>query len=359
MASDRKGIVYLVGAGPGDPGLLTVKARECIARADVVVYDYLADYLANKLFLDYADEKAELIYVGKKGGCHTVSQDDINRIIVEKALSGLDVVRLKGGDPFIFGRGGEEARELAEKGIPFEVIPGVTSAIAVPAYAGIPLTHRDYTTAVTFVTGHEDPTKERSGIAWDKLSTGAGTLVFLMGVGNLDRIAENLVKHGRDPETPAAVIQRGTLATQRSVVGTLRDIADRAKGEGVRPPAIIVVGEVVNLRKELNWFETHPLFGKRIIVTRAREQASDFLAGLTRLGAVCFEFPTIEIIPPENWDDLDRAIRSLDSYQWVLFTSINGVRYFFKRLELLGKDARDLMGIKIGSIGPKTAQALK
>lgn len=355
MASDRKGIVYLVGAGPGDPGLLTVKARECIARADVVVYDYLA----NKLFLDYADEKAELIYVGKKGGCHTVSQDDINRIIVEKALSGLDVVRLKGGDPFIFGRGGEEAQKLAEEGIPFEVIPGVTSAIAVPACAGIPLTHRDYTTAVTFITGHEDPTKESSGIAWDKLSTGAGTLVFLMGVGSLDRIAENLVKHGRDPETPAAVIQRGTLATQRSVVGTLRDIADRAKGEGVRPPAIIVVGEVVNLRKELNWFETLPLFGKRIIVTRAREQASDFLAGLTRLGAVCFEFPTIEIIPPENWDDLDRAIRSLDSYQWVLFTSINGVRYFFKRLELLGKDARDLMGIKIGSIGPKTAQALK
>jgi uroporphyrinogen III methyltransferase/synthase len=333
---------------------LTIKARETLARADVVIYDYLA----NKAFLDYADDKAELIDVGKRGGCHTMAQKDINSLIVKKARDGLCVVRLKGGDPFIFGRGGEEALKIARAGVPFEVIPGVTSAIAVPAYAGIPLTHRDYASTVTFITGHEDPTKEESGIAWDKLASTSGTLVFLMGVGNLPQIAGRLTENGRNPDTPVAIIYRGTVPEQRTVVGTLRDIADKARKQHMRPPAIILVGEIVNLRKALNWFENRPLFGRRIVVTRAREQASGFMAGLTELGAECIAFPTIEVCPPRSWEGLDTAIQSLEDYQWLLFTSVNGVKYFFQRLEGLGKDVRDLKGIKIGAIGPKTAEAV-
>ena len=354
MTGDKKGKVYLVGAGPGDPGLLTLKGKACIERADVVVYDYLA----NRTFLEYADDRAEIIYVGKKGGSHTMSQEAINRLILEKAGGGLNVVRLKGGDPFIFGRGGEEAQELVQAGIPFEIIPGVTSAIAVPAYAGIPLTHRDYTSTVAFITGHEDPTKGKSDIAWDKISTGVGTLVFLMGVGNLGKIAKNLQAHGRSPDTKVAVIHRGTTPEQKSLVGTLQDIEEKARRENIGPPSIIIVGEIVNLRKELNWFEAMPLFGRRIIVTRAREQASGFLARLSGLGAACVEFPTIETIPPEDWEPLDGAIRSLENYHWLLFTSVNGVKSFFSRLETLGRDVRDLKGIKVGAIGPKTAEAI-
>ena len=354
MTGIKRGKVFLVGAGPGDPGLLTLKAKRCIEQADTVVYDYLA----NRTFLDYAGEKTELIYVGKQGGSHTMTQKDINQLIVDKAREGLNVVRLKGGDPFIFGRGGEEAQELKKAGIPFEIIPGITSAIAVPAYAGIPLTHRDYASTVAFITGHEDPTKEKSDIAWDKLATGAGTLVFLMGVGNLPNISKRLMEHGRSPETPIAVIHRGTLSAQKTLVGSLGDIEQRIKEEVVKPPSIIVVGEVVNLRKDLNWFEERPLLGKKIVVTRARAQASDFLAGLNELGAECIEFPTIEIIPPSTWMDMDQSILSLDLYQWLLFTSVNGVKSFFERLEALGKDVRELSGIKIGAIGPKTAQAV-
>ncbi len=243
--------------------MLTIKAKACIEKADVVVYDYLA----NRAFLDYAGKKAELIYVGKKSRSHTMSQQDINRLIVEKAKKGLNVARLKGGDPFIFGRGGEEAQELIKAGVSFEVIPGITSAIAVPAYAGIPLTHRDHTSTVAFITGHEDPTKEKSDIAWDKLATGVGTLVFLMGVGNLPKISKRLMEHGRPPETPIAVIHRGTVSAQRTLVGSLGDIAKRMEKETVKPPSIIVVGDVVGLRKDLNWFEKRPLFGKNIVVT--------------------------------------------------------------------------------------------
>ncbi|MFC1822701.1 uroporphyrinogen-III C-methyltransferase [Thermodesulfobacteriota bacterium] len=354
MAENKKGKVYLVGAGPGDPGLLTLRAKECISQADVIIYDNLV----NKVFLAYAKEHAELIYVGKKGGCHTKSQKEINDLILERARGGRTVIRLKGGDPFIFGRGGEEAQELVGADIPFEVIPGVTSAIAVPAYAGIPLTHRDFTSTVAFITGHEDPAKEQSDIAWEKISTAAGTLVFLMGVGNLPRIAESLMTHGRSGDTPAAVIRQGTMAVQRTIVAPLRDISERAEKEGIKPPAIIVVGDIVNLRNELNWFENRPLFGKRIMVTRAREQASDFLARLSELGAECIEFPTIKVVPPESWAGLDRAIRRLGHFQWVLFTSVNGVKYFFERLEALDYDVRDLKGIKIGAIGPKTAQSI-
>ena len=347
----KPGNVYLIGAGPGDPGLMTLKGKEILSSADVIIYDYLA----NKRFLEYGKPEAELIYVGKKGGDHTMGQADINRLIVEKSKSGKSVARLKGGDPFIFGRGGEEAQELVAEGVPFEVVPGITSAISVPAYAGIPLTHRDYTATVAFVTGHEEPLKDESNIRWDKLATGVGTIVFLMGVGNLSKIARNLIRHGRSPETPAAVIRRGTVAEQKTVTGTLEDIAGKVKEAGLKPPAIIVVGEVVRLRDELNWFETKPLFGKRIVVTRAREQASGFLKKLSSLGAECIQFPTIEIVSPDTFEPLDKAISDLASYQWLLFTSVNGVKYFLQRLYHQGKDVRDLKGIKIGAIGPKTA----
>ncbi|MFH0845379.1 MAG: uroporphyrinogen-III C-methyltransferase, partial [Pseudomonadota bacterium] len=341
-------------AGPGDPGLLTLKAKDCISQADAIIYDHLA----NKAFLAHASKRAELIYVGKKGGYHTIDQEEINRLMVEKAMGGLKVVRLKGGDPFIFGRGGEEAQALAKAEIPFEVIPGVTSAVAVPAYAGIPLTHRDYTSTVAFITGHEDPKKGESRIAWDKVATGVGTLVFLMGMRNLAKIAESLITHGRSIDTPVAVIERGTMTEQRTVVGSIGNITELVKKEALKPPAIIVVGDIVTLRDQLNWFEKKPLFGRRIVITRAREQASGFLVRLSELGVECIEFPTIEVLPPKSWEAMDRAIRGLERYQWILFTSVNGVKYFFERLEASGKDARALKGINIGGIGPKTAQAI-
>lgn len=355
MSSEKKGRVYLVGAGPGDPGLLTLRAKELIEDADVIVYDYLA----NETFLSYARKDAELIYAGKSGGSHTMKQGDINRLLCEKALMGLDVVRLKGGDPFIFGRGGEEAQELVKSGIAFEVVPGVTSAIAVPSYAGIPLTHRDYTATVAFITGNEDPSKEQSNIDWEKISTGAGTLVFLMGIGNLEAIAGELIRHGRSPDTPVAVIHRGTVPGQKSVTGTLGTIASAAKEKGIRPPGIIVVGDVVRLRDELNWFEKRPLFGRRILVTRAREQASRFMAGLMELGAECIEFPTIEIRPPSSWEGIDRSIQGLERYHWLIFTSVNGVDYFFRRVFDLGKDIRCLGSIRVAAIGAKTATAIQ
>ena len=353
MEKTKKGRVYLVGAGPGDPGLLTIKGRECLSRADVVVYDFLA----NPVFLGYARKEAEVIYVGKQGGHHTATQEEINELIVERAGRGETVVRLKGGDPFIFGRGGEEAEELVAAGVEFEVVPGITSAIAVPAYAGIPLTHRDHTATVAFITGHEDPKKEQSSIAWDKLATGAGTLVFLMGVGNLPAITDRLMKYGRSPQTPAAVIRHGTGPDQQTVLGTLASIAETAEEARIKPPAIIVVGEVVDLRKKLQWFEKRPLFGRRIVVTRAREQASGFLEKLSLLGADCIQFPTIEVVPPESWDPLDSAIRQLSRYDWLIYTSVNGVKYFLERLEAAEKDVRELKGIRIGAIGPGTAKA--
>jgi len=353
MEKMKKGKVYLVGAGPGDPGLLTVKGRECLSRADVVIYDFLA----NPVLLGYVQQQAEIIYVGKQGGKHTASQEEINALIVKKARKGKTVVRLKGGDPFIFGRGGEEAEELVAAGVDYEVVPGITSAIAVPAYAGIPLTHRDYTATVAFITGHEDPKKEHSTIAWDKLATGAGTLVFLMGVGNLPAIAARLMEYGRSSKTPVAVIRRGTGAGQESVLGTLGTIAGVAEAAQIKPPAIIVVGEVVRLREKLEWFEKRPLFGRRIVVTRAREQASDFLEQLALLGADCIQFPTIEVVPPESWDPVDSALRQLSRYDWLLFTSVNGVKYFLDRLHGAGKDVRDLKGIRLGAIGPGTARA--
>jgi uroporphyrinogen III methyltransferase/synthase len=346
------GKVYLIGAGPGDPGLFTLKGKRCLEEADVVVYDYLA----NPRLLRYAKPNAELIYVGKQADQHTLPQEEIGRLLVARASQGKVVARLKGGDPFIFGRGGEEAEELAAAGIPFEVVPGVTSAVAAPAYAGIPLTHRDFTSTVAFVTGHEDPTKEETGIAWDKIATGIGTLVFFMGVGQLPEIVGKLMRHGRSPSTPAAVIRWGTRAEQEVVTGTLADLADKCRG--MKPPALIVVGEVVALREKLRWFEALPLAGKRILITRAREQASSFAAVLEAAGAEVVEFPTITFTAPESWAPLDAAIGRLREYRWVIFTSANGVRFFWQRLQAAGRDIRDLAGITVCAIGPATAAAL-
>jgi len=351
----KTGKVYLIGAGPGDPGLITVKGLECLRKADVVIYDYLA----NEHLLSFVKEGAERIYVGKKGGDHTLSQEKISTLIVEKAKEMKTVARLKGGDPFIFGRGGEEAEELAEAGIPFEVVPGVTSAIAVPAYAGIPLTHRDFTSTVAFITGHEDPTKEKSGVSWEKIATGAGTLVFLMGVGNLPMIAAELIKNGRDPETPVALIRWGTLPDQETTIGKLANIGEIARAKKIKPPVIILVGEVVGLRDKMNWFERLPLFGKKILVTRSREQASDLSGRLRELGATPVEFPTIEVIPPESWADADHCAGQVALYDWIIFTSANGVRFFLERLLALGLDVRDLKGPRVCAIGPGTAEALE
>ncbi|NVM56749.1 MAG: uroporphyrinogen-III C-methyltransferase, partial [Desulfobacterales bacterium] len=351
----KKGTVYLVGAGPGDPDLITVRGVECLKQADVVIYDFLA---APKL-VKHVREGAETIYVGKKGGYHTLAQDKINELIVAKAKEGHRVVRLKGGDPFIFGRGGEEAEVLAEAGIPFEIVPGVTSAVAAPAYAGIPLTHRRYNSTVAFVTGHEDLTKEYSTIDWSKLATGVGTLVFLMGVKNLPGIVERLTAAGRDANTPVALVRWGTMPQQTTVVGTLETIVAQVEAAALRPPAIIVVGEVVKLREFLNWFEKRPLFGKIVVVTRAREQASRLVERLSALGAECLECPTIKVVPPEDWSPLDAAIDGLYAYDWVVFTSQNGVSFFFDRLYEKGKDVRALTDVRTVAIGPATAKRLR
>jgi uroporphyrinogen III methyltransferase/synthase len=336
---EKKGKVFIVGAGPGDPGLITLRGIQCLEQADVVVYDYLA----NEEFLGRVGKDARLIYVGKKGGDHTLPQGEINQVLVDEALKGHTIARLKGGDPFIFGRGGEEAEALREAGIPF---------------AGIPLTHRGYTSTVAFVTGHEDPTKGKSDIDWAKLS-GIGTLVFLMGVKNLASIARNLVEGGKSPETPAALIRWGTTPDQETLTGTLADIAAKAKELGFSPPSILVVGEVVSLRPKLGWFETKPLFGKGIVITRPEEQAGEFAKLLSAEGARVILFPTIRIVPPASWELLDRALDKLESFHWIIFTSANGVKHFFRRLREKGRDIRDLKGIRICTIGPATAAAVE
>ncbi len=352
----KKGKVYLVGAGPGDPGLLTIRGKEVLGRAEVVIFDYLA----NEEFLKFAPAGAERIYVGKKGGDHTLSQDGINDLLVEKGREHV-VVRLKGGDPFVFGRGGEEAQVLVANGIAFEVVPGISAAVAVPAYAGIPLSHRDFTASIAFVTGHERADKDSQGskIAWEKLATGAGTLVFFMGVKNLPEICRNLVDNGRPASTPVALIRWGTTPMQQTVVGTLTDIEQKVRAANLKPPAMIVVGEVVGCREELNWFERRPLFGRTIVITRAREQASGFKAQLEELGARCIEFPTIAVSPPPSWELLDSALKKISQYDWVVFTSVNGVRFFMERLLAVGMDVRALGGSRLGAIGPKTAEALE
>ena len=346
----KPGKVYIIGAGPGDPGLITIKAVECLRLADVVIYDNLV----NEELLKYAPAHARFIYAGKKGGDHTLSQDKINELLVKEGLDGNVVARLKGGDPFIFGRGGEEAEVLAAEGVPFEVISGVTSAIAVPAYAGIPLTHRGLTSTVAFITGHEDPTKDKSDIDWQAL-VGIGTLVFLMGVKNLGQITEALMSHGKLPDTPAALIRRGTTPQQQVLSGTLSTIVGLTQTGHFKPPAILVVGQVVALKDTLRWFDTKPLFGKGVVITRPERQADDLARLLAAQGANPIAFPTIAIEQPSSWSELDKALVQLESYNWLIFTSANGVQFFFQRLREKGRDIRDLKGIKICCIGPATA----
>lgn len=352
----RPGKVYLVGAGPGDPGLITLRGKYLLERAEVVIYDYLA----SKKLLRHVQPTAELIYAGKKGGVkHTHTQEEINQMLVERALAGYIVVRLKGGDPFIFGRGGEELQELVQAGVPFEVVPGVTSATAAATYAGIPITHREYTSTVAFVTGHEDPTKEDSKIAWDKLATGVGTIVVYMGIKNLPVITENLISNGRDPKTPVAVVRWASTPEQRSVVGTLETISDIVREADIRPPSLVVIGEVVKLRETIDWFEHRPLFGRKILVTRTREHASDLVSRLEEQGASCVEFATINIAPVESYEVLDSQLRDVANIDWLVFTSINAVRYFFDRLYHLKMDGRDLKGPGIAVVGKTTADLLR
>jgi len=348
-----KGKVYLIGAGPGDPGLITVKGKKILEEADCIVYDRLA----NRELLSWVRADAELIYAGKQPGVE--SQGNINKILVEKASEGKRVARLKGGDPFVFGRGGEECEILAENNIPFEVIPGITSAIAVPACAGIAVTHREHNTSFSIITGHEDPNKEFSSIDWHHLGSGKDPLIFLMGMERLEDIAGKLIEHGRSGDTPVAVIYQGTTPSQKTLISTLRHVAEEAKKQNFRPPCIIIAGSVVKLREKIKWFENRPLFGKRIVVTRARAQASEMTEKLGELGAHVIELPVIKISPPDSYEELDRAIQHIEVYDWIIFTSQNGVKHFMERLCRQGKDGRTLYKAKICSIGPATAKELR
>lgn len=351
----KYGTVYLVGAGPGDPKLCTLKAVECIEKADVIVYDRLV----HPAILKHARPDAEMIYVGKASSDHTMRQEDINRLLADKAKTGKTVTRLKGGDPFVFGRGGEEAELLVEEAVPFEVVPGITSAIAVPAYAGIPVTHRKTCSTFGIITGHEDPNKTESSIKWDKIATGIDTMVFLMGVENLPNIVAELVKNGRSSDTPVALIRWGTRSYQETLVGTLADIVSKVKTAGFKSPAVTIVGEVVSLRDTLRWFDNRPLFGKKIIVTRSREQASELTQLLENLGAEVIEFPVIRIVEPADWGPVDASVREIGTYDWLIFTSANGVDRLAKRLVETGLDIRSLAGPRVAAIGPKTAETLE
>jgi uroporphyrinogen III methyltransferase/synthase len=353
------GKVWLVGAGPGDPGLMTVAGVAALAEAEVVVHDRLV----STRLLELAPSSAERIFVGKEAGAHALSQEQINALLVEKARQGKRVVRLKGGDPFVFGRGGEEAVALAAAGVPFEVVPGVTSAVAVPAYAGIPVTHRGLASSFAVITGHEDPAKAETALDWSKLATGVDTLVFLMGTATLPQIVEKLVEHGRPAATPVAVIRWGTTPAQEVVTGTLADIARQVKAARLEPPAVAVVGEVVRLRETLRWFDSpqaKPLFGKRVLVTRTRQQASALSRLLSQQGAEPIELPALELVPRADPRRLARTISALTRgrYQWVVFTSANGVDIFFRRLREAGRDARAFAGARVCAIGPGTAAAL-
>jgi len=349
-----KGKVYLVGAGPGDPELITVKGARLLSEAEVVVYDFLA----NQELLKLAPEWVKCIYVGKKAHEHSMSQEDINTLLCELAIQGFKVVRLKGGDPFIFGRGGEEASALSRMGITFEIIPGVTSAVAAPAYAGIPITDRRYTTEVAFITGHEKNNKLKTTIKWSSL-VGIGTLVFLMGVKNLSEICCQLLAYGSSVDTPAAFIYWGSTPKQKIIIGKLNTLPALVNQDRVAPPAIIVVGQVVELSNELRWFDCLPLFGRRILVTRTRMQANKLTNALKHLGADVIEVPTIVLKPPYEIGSLLTAVERIEFYDWILFTSVNGVEIFFTCLRTVGKDVRSLSNLLVGSIGPATTLALK
>ncbi len=345
------GKVYLVGAGPGDARLLTLRAAELLAKADLVALDALVSSDIAAMI----SKRAQIVYVGKRASAHTLPQDEINRLLIDQAQSGKVVVRLKGGDPFVFGRGGEEAEELRAAGVEFEVVPGISSAIAGPGYAGIPVTHRAHATSVTLVTAHESAGS--TGIRWSALAQLDGTIVFMMGFANLATIVHKLMEQGVPSTRGCAVISKATRADQRTVAGTLGNIELRVKEAALETPALIVVGEVVQLHETINWFETRPLFGQRIVVTRAREQASELKRLLEDSGAQVLQFPTIEIAPPESFEALDRAIAT--HYDWLVFTSTNGVQFFFERLFANGKDVRALASSKVAAVGQATADALR
>jgi uroporphyrinogen III methyltransferase / synthase len=350
----RPGVVYLVGAGPGDPGLMTVRAAELVATADVILHDRLIPDAA----LSGVRPDAELIYVGKRPGSPEVPQREIEKMMVEHATAGRSVVRLKGGDPFVFGRGGEEAEALVSAEVAFEVVPGVTAGVAAPAYAGIPVTHRDDASAVAFVTGHEDPDKEDSAIDWEALARFPGTLVLYMGVKRLPRIAELLIAAGRDPGEPAAVVERGTMAAQRTVTAALADLPALAESEGIRPPAIVLVGPVAARRETIAWLERRPLHGLSVVVTRARAQASGLADALRGLGAQVVELPVIRIAPLLESRQVHDAVEAIHAYALVCLTSPNGARLLFEALGSAGLDARALANATVAAIGPGTAAAL-
>jgi uroporphyrinogen III methyltransferase/synthase len=351
----KKGKCFLVGAGPGDLGLVTLRAKDCIERADVVIYDYLC----NPEMLRWAPEDAELIFAGKKAGAHTLTQEQINVLLVERTREGKNVVRLKGGDPFLFGRGGEEAQALAAAKLPFVIVPGVSSAIAGPAYAGIPVTHRGKNSHVTFFTGHEDPGKTESAIDFAALAKLDGTQVMLMGVERLGAIAREMISNGVRKDLPVALIRWATTERQQTLVGTLENIARKVAERGFEAPAVAVFGEVVNLRLELNWFEDRPLSGKRIVVTRTRKQAGALTDQLRGLGADVIELPTIRIEPPTDLRAFAQLVQDAHAYDWIVFTSPNGVNAFFNLFYKLYDDAREIGGARIAAIGPATAQRMK
>ena len=350
-----KGTVYLVGAGPGDVGLFTRRGAELLARAEVVVFDALV----NQDLLRLAPKSAEFIYGGKRAAAHAIPQAELNQLLITKAKEGKTVVRLKGGDPYIFGRGGEEAEELAAAKVPFEVVPGVSSFVAGPNYAGIPVTHRDHCSSFTVLTGHEDPTKDESSIDWAQLAKSTGTKVVLMGVERIRRIAEQLIAHGMAAETPVALVRWGTTGRQQSIEGTLANIADVVDQAKFVAPAVTIIGGVVKLRGKLNWFEKRPLFGQRIVVTRTREQASELAHQLTELGADVLEIPTLKIVAPKRQELVAEMMGGLGSYQWMVFTSPNGVTSFFDYFFKAYDDLRSIGGVRIAAVGPATAAKLK
>lgn len=349
------GVVYLVGAGPGDPGLLTMKAAELISEADVLVYDALA----NPDFLKMAPEGCELIYAGKRSKNHAIPQGDVNQLLADKAKEGKNVVRLKGGDPYLFGRGGEEAEKLHAEGVRFEVVPGISSIYAAPGYAGVPVTHRDFCSGFTVITGHEDPTKAESSLDYAHLARTRETLVVLMGVERIGIIASELIANGMAPGTAVSMTRWGTTGRQKTITGTLATIADEVKKHDFKAPAVTVIGGVVALREKLNWFETRPLFGQRVVVTRTRQQASQLSRKLTRLGAEVLEIPTIRTEEPDKKSMLKDAFSQLGSYEWIVFTSPNGVEWFFSWFFKVFKDIRAIGGAKIAAVGPATAKKIE
>lgn len=348
------GKVYLVGAGPGDPGLITVKGLQCLQQADVVIYDRLS----NARLLEHAPAEAERVFMGKEPDTPGEFQKAINSALAQATQAGKTVVRLKGGDPFLFGRGGEEAQALRAAGVPFEVVPGVTSAIAVPAYAGIPVTHRGAASSVTVVSGSEDPTKPESSLDWKVLAATPGTLVVLMGWRSLAGIVDALLAHGRSPDTPVSATQWGTLPQQRTVTATLASILARGQEAGFTSPVVTVIGPVAGLRETMRWFDTQPLFGKRVLVTRSRTQASVLSQRLADRGAEPVELPTIDVAPLDDYSELDNTLGQVQRYQWMVLTSVNAVDAVFHRLRHAGKDARHLGPVQIAAVGPATAEAL-